>query len=101
MNKQYEIFFGRLGVNPELAYTPKSKALCKLSVAINDREDGKTIWRKVVVWGKLAEHCSVFLKKGSSVFVQGQKSLKTVKNKEGKEREYEETTAWDVGFTHV
>lgn len=97
-NKQYELFFGRLGADPELAYTGKQKAVCKLSVGVNDRETGTTTWKKVVVWGKVAESCNAFLKKGSGVFVQGQSSIKRYPGHDGQERESREVTAWDVGF---
>ncbi len=58
-----ELFMGRLGVNPELKYTPSQKAICELSVAVMHRE-GHTLWKKVVVWGRQAELCPLYLKKG-------------------------------------
>jgi single-strand DNA-binding protein len=101
MEKKYELFFGRLGTDPELAYTPKSKPVCNLSVGVNGRDGGKAQWKKVVVWGRLAEKCSVMLKKGSSLFVQGQSSLTVVPGIDGEEKKFKEITAWDVGFTDI
>jgi single-strand DNA-binding protein len=57
----------------------------------------ETIWRKVVVFGKLAELCKVHLKKGNEVFVRGPVELKKFFNREGLEREYFEVHALSVG----
>ena len=100
MNKQYEIFCGRLGRDPELKYTPKGIAVCYLSVAINN-DAGKPTWKKVVVWERQAEICSVQLKKGSDVFVKGQGKKKKFTTKDGEIKQYEEVNAKLVGFSNV
>jgi single-strand DNA-binding protein len=51
----------------------------------------------VVVFGKLAELCSVHLRKGNEVFVRGRKELKQFKDREGVEREYFEVFANSIG----
>lgn len=70
---------GRLGQDPELRYTANGKAVCNFSMATNKHwtdKDGKTQekveWHKIVVWGKLAENCSQYLKKGSQAFIVGE-----------------------------
>ena len=69
---------GRLGADPQ-SYTSKSgKAFCRFSIATNymrKSETGEkeplTTWHKVKVFGKTAEHCQTYLKKGSAAVVEG------------------------------
>ena len=96
MNGKIELISGRLGINPYLAYTRKGEPVCEMSIGIvNDQS--VTIWRKVVVFGKLAELCSVHLRKGNEVFVRGRKELKQFKDRDGIEREYFEVFANSIG----
>jgi single-strand DNA-binding protein len=100
MNTDMQLFIGRLGRNPELKYTPKGKPVCYLSVAVNKEED-QVDWKKVVVWERQAELCSVQLKKGSEVFVYGKGKLESYINKTGEEKQYEEVNARLVGFSNI
>ena len=95
-NNTIEIISGRLGVDPYLAYTKKGEPVCEMSVGLVN-EQSATIWRKVVVFGKLAELCKVHLRKGTQVFVQGQTYLRKFTNREGLEKEYFEVKAFSVG----
>lgn len=95
-NNTVEIISGRLGVDPYLAYTKKGEPVCEMSVGLVN-EQSATIWRKVVVFGKLAELCKVHLRKGTQVFVQGQTHLKKFTNREGIEKEYFEVKAFSIG----
>ncbi|MEC7276971.1 MAG: single-stranded DNA-binding protein [Bdellovibrionota bacterium] len=101
MENTYETFMGRLGKNPELKYTKEGKPVCDLSVAINKGKDVPPHWRKVVVWEKQAELCSLYLKKGYEVFVQGRAQMKSFKTNEGGTKTYEEVNARLVGFTNL
>ncbi len=69
-NKNVEIISGRLGLDPRLAYTKKGEAVCEMSVGLVN-EQNETMWRKIVAFGKLAEQCSVHLRKGNEIFVRG------------------------------
>ena len=68
---------GNLGKDPETRYTPSGKQVCAFSVAVNRRwkSDGEmkeTVdWFNVDAWGRLGEICQQFLKKGSSIFLEG------------------------------
>ena len=95
MNNKIELISGRLGIDPYLAYTKKGDPVCELSVGLVN-EQSATIWRKVVVFGKLAELCSVHLRKGHEVFVRGPVALKSFVNKEGHEKEYLEVRAFSI-----
>jgi single-strand DNA-binding protein len=72
------IFVGNLGRDPEMRYTPGGSAVTNFSVAINDNYTSstgekveRTIWIRVSTWGKQAEICNQYLKKGRKVLVEG------------------------------
>jgi single-strand DNA-binding protein len=72
------IIVGNLGRDPEMRYTPGGQAVTNLSVATNRKYTGsdgqqvkETTWFRVSVWGKQAETCSQYLRKGSAVLVEG------------------------------
>jgi len=72
------ILVGNLGRDPELRYTPSGTPVTNLSVATNrrytDSNDNpveQTIWFRVAVWGKQAENCALYLKKGRQVLIEG------------------------------
>lgn len=94
--RNHEVLTGRLGKDPFLAYTKKGSPICEFSVGIQ-AEQNLTIWRRVVVFGKLAELCKVHLKKGQEVFVRGNIELRKFITKEGIEKEYLEMNAFSIG----
>jgi len=99
MNSALEVLFiGRLGQNPELRYTKQQEAVCRLNVAVAIEGSEKPCWHKVVVWGKQAELCQVFLSKGFQVFVHGRKTFREHQLDSGEIKKYEEVTAEKVGF---
>jgi single-strand DNA-binding protein len=72
------ILVGNLGRDPEMRYTPSGQAVTNFSVATNRQYTGsdgqlvkETIWFRISTWGKTAENCSQFLKRGSKVLVEG------------------------------
>jgi single-strand DNA-binding protein len=72
------ILAGNLGRDPEMRYTPTGQAVTSFSVATNRQwtnNNGETvketIWFRISVWGKMAEVCNQYLKKGSKVLVEG------------------------------
>lgn len=101
MSTTYKTFLGRLGKDPDLRYTPKREAVCYLSVAINNKEQEETVWKKVIVWGKQAELCNLYLKKGKEVFVQGQNNVREFTDKLGNLRSVEEVKARLIGFSNL
>lgn len=78
---QIEIFTGNLGKDPESRFTPAGQQVCSFSVASNRQYTNaagesvkETTWRRVSAWGKLAEICNTYLKKGSRVLIEGRLS---------------------------
>ena len=72
------IIVGNLGKDPEMRYTPSGQAVTNFNVATNRQytaSDGspvkETIWFRVSTWGKTAEACNQYLKKGSKALVEG------------------------------
>ena len=98
MSERIEVFFGRLSKDPELKYTKKREAVCNFSIAIDQGKDERPIWKKVAVWGKEGEACSVHLKKGNEVFVRGPERERSFFTKEGETKTYKEVSAWAIGF---
>jgi single-strand DNA-binding protein len=72
------IVAGNLGRDPEMRYTPSGQAVTSFSIATSRNYTNssgqpikETIWFKINVWGKQAESCNQYLKKGSKVIVEG------------------------------
>ena len=72
------ILVGRLGKDPETRYTPSGQGVCSFSLATDEtfkdksgERQKRTEWHRIVVWGKLAEICQQYLKKGTMVYVEG------------------------------
>lgn len=66
-------FIGRLGRDPETRYMPNGDPTTSFSIAVGwkakDKEGAE--WVNIVTFGKLAQICGEWLKKGSQVFIQG------------------------------
>ena len=69
---------GNVGRDPEMRYTPSGQAVTSFSVATNRQYTAnsgeavkETIWFRVTTWGKQAETCNKFVKKGMKVLVEG------------------------------
>ena len=72
------IIVGNLGQDPEARFTPQGTAVTNLSVATNEswkNQSGeiqdRTEWHRVVMYGKMAETASEYMKKGQTVYVEG------------------------------
>lgn len=72
------IIVGNVGKDPEMRYTPSGQAVTSFSVATNRQYTtgtGETvkesIWFRVTTWGKQAEICNQYVKKGMKVLIEG------------------------------
>ena len=72
------MLIGNLGSDPEIKYLPKGTAIANLRLATSEsrkNSDGEwqdsTEWHRVVMYGRQAETCKDYLKKGSKVFIEG------------------------------
>jgi len=99
------IILGRLGADPELRYTQSQTAVCTLRMATNERKKGpdgqwteSTEWHRIVTFGKTAENCNQYLKKGRQAYVEGRLRTNKWQDKEGKDRYTTEIIAQTVQF---
>ena len=72
------ILIGNLGQDPEARFTPQGTAVTNLSVATNEswkdqngETQDRTEWHRVVMYGRMAETASEYMKKGQMVYVEG------------------------------
>ena len=72
------ILIGNLGRDPEMRYTPSGQPVTNFSIATNRQYTGsdgqqvkETIWFRVSAWGRQAEVCNQYLRRGSRVLVEG------------------------------
>jgi single-strand DNA-binding protein len=87
------ILVGNLGRDPELKYTPSGTAVANFTLATSENwkdKDGQkqehTEWHRVVMFGKLAEICGEYLRKGRQVYIEGSIRSRTYKDREGVEK---------------
>lgn len=103
LNKAF--VFGNLTRDPELRALPSGMNVCSFSVATNrvyrDRDGKKqeqTDFHNVVVFGRQADTVSQYLKKGSSVFVEGRMQTRSWEGKDGEKKYRTEIVADRVQF---
>ena len=72
------ILVGRLGKDPEIRSTPGGNTVAKFTVATDERftdksgeKQERTEWHNIAAWGKLAEICGQYLRKGKLVYIEG------------------------------
>ena len=94
---------GRLGKDPESKFTPTGKKVTHFSLAVSQRSktgsEAKeyTEWVNIEAWGRLAEVCQEYLKKGSLVYLEGR--LKTEKYEDkGESRYFTKVVALSLQF---
>lgn len=99
------ILIGNLGADPDVRYTAGGTAVANLRIATTERwkdRDGKdqekTEWHRVVVWGKQAESCKEYLRKGRQVYVEGSLETRVWEDKDKIQRYTTEVKAFHVLF---
>lgn len=88
------IIVGHLGKEVEMRYTASGEAIANFSVATSeswkDKNSGEkkeqTEWHKISFFGKLAEICGQYLKKGSQVYIEGSLRSRKWTDQNGVER---------------
>lgn len=98
------LLIGLLGKDPETRYTQGGTAVCNFSLATTerikrgDKYEDATEWHSIVVFGKSAENCQQYLKKGSSAYIEGRIQTRKWQDKEGKDRYTTEIVAQTIQF---
>lgn len=81
-------FTGRLGKDPETRYLGNGDPVTSFSIAVGWKSKDKegTEWVNVVAFGKLAEICGEYLRKGSKVLIGGSMRTRSWDDKDGNKR---------------
>jgi single-strand DNA-binding protein len=90
---------GRLTKDPNYGVTKNNKQLCKFSIANNQgKYNGQDVvnFFDVIVWGKTAEACNQYAKKGSRVAVSGNLKQNRYQDQNGNNRSSIEINAMSV-----
>ena len=98
-NELHHLLTGRLRQEPFLAYTRGGVPVCKISLALDQKEGEKTVWKNVIVWGRLGESAKVFLKKGNHIFIEGIFKSSEYVDREGQRKVVEEFVASKVAVS--
>ena len=84
---------GNVGKNPEIKYLTNGDAVANFSVATSESwktKDGEkkevTQWHRIVCYRKLAEIVESYVRKGSSVYIEGRIEYSEYTDKEGIKR---------------
>ena len=82
------ILIGRLTRDPELRYTPEPQtAVANFTLAVDrprrDGQDQGADFIRITVWGKQAETCDRYLRKGRQAAVMGRIQTGSYKNRNG------------------
>jgi single-strand DNA-binding protein len=96
---------GNLGTDPEVRRTTKLTAVCRFRLATTERRKDaagnwveRAEWHNVVTFGKNAENCGTFLRKGRQVYVEGSLRTRAWQDGEGQTRHATEVVAGNVQF---
>jgi single-strand DNA-binding protein len=89
------ILVGRLGKDPEMKSTPSGLSIAKFSLATDEKftdrsgeKQERTEWHNIVVFGKVADICGQYLKKGKLVFIEGSIRTDSWDDKESGQKKY-------------
>lgn len=93
MNFNKAFLLGNVTRDPELRHTPQGHAVTSFGLATNrvwkspaGEEKRDTQFHNIVAWGRLAEICSQYLKKGSLVFIEGRIQTRSWEDPQGQKR---------------
>ncbi|VFP88403.1 single-stranded DNA-binding protein [Candidatus Erwinia haradaeae] len=101
------ILIGYLGQDPEIRYIPNGSAVVNITLATSDswrdKQTGeikeKTEWHRVVLFGKIAEVASEYLRKGSQIYIEGALQTRKWTDQAGIEKYTTEIVVNNVGGT--
>ena len=96
------LLIGNLGADPEIKYSANGNPIANLRLATTEGRKNRegewedvTEWHRVVMFGKQAETCKDYLRKGSKVYIEGRIQTRSWDDQSGQKRYSTEV----VGFT--
>ena len=98
------ILLGNLGADPETRYTQSGSAVTNIRMATTDtwrdRQSGemqeRTEWHRVVLFSRLAEIASEYLRKGSQCYIEGRIQTRKWQGQDGQDRYTTEVVASEL-----
>ena len=94
---------GNLTKDPEIKYLPSGTAVAAMDLAVNHSYKDKsgnlqkeTMFIRVNLWGRSAEHANDFLSKGKEVFVEGRLRQRSWETQDGQKRNTIEVETFSV-----
>ena len=94
---------GRLGRDPEVRATQENVAFARFSLATdshwtdrNGEKQSRAEWHNVLAWGRLAEICGEYLRKGRLVFVEGRLQTRSWEDEAGQRHSRTEVVIHDL-----
>jgi single-strand DNA-binding protein len=98
------ILIGNLGADPEVRSTSNGDSACNIRLATSetwkDKSTGEqreqTEWHRVVLYRKLGEIAGRYLKKGSSVYIEGRIRTRKWQGQDGQDRYTTEIDATEM-----
>ena len=104
-NLNKALLIGNLTRDPVIRYVPSGSAVASFTLAMNrvyklqtGEKKEETSFVRVVVWGRLAEVCGEYLKKGSPVFCEGRLQSRSWDGADGQKRSTLEVIATNIQF---
>lgn len=89
------MLIGHLGTDPEMRVTTSGQSVVNFTIATNENfKDSsgnlqeRTEWHRIVAWGKLAEICNQYLKKGRQVYIEGRLQTRSWDDNRTGEKKY-------------
>lgn len=86
---------GNLGRDPEIRVTPQGQKVATFSIATTERykdragnQQEKTEWHNIVAWRKLADIIERYVKKGSSIYVEGKLTTRSWDDPQSGQKRY-------------
>jgi single-strand DNA-binding protein len=89
------MLIGHLGNDPERRETASGQTVVNFTLATSEgfkdssgNFQERTEWHRIVVWGKLADICSQYLKKGRQVYIEGRLQTRSWEDNKTGEKKY-------------
>ena len=86
------ILIGNVGKDPDIRYLENQMRVATMSLATTERGynlangtqvPDRTEWHTIVAWGKLAEYCEHYIRKGTQLYVEGKIRSRVYDDKSG------------------
>jgi single-strand DNA-binding protein len=89
------MLIGHLGNDPERRETASGQVVVNFTLATSENfkdsagnPQERTEWHRIVVWGRLADICSQYLKKGRQVYIEGRLQTRSWDDSKTGEKKY-------------